>query len=253
IVVERGQDGHGHDLGGRQGLHRSLDGGGAGRRMHGQQVGPDLGNSTRRAAYGRWYVVQLEVEEDIRAPRPPHRCDRVRPEPQVQLKPDLERADMRADKVGPAGRRVQVGRIERDGDRGAVGHVGSILGGVVVKSSYQLLACVRYVMLPLLRAPALVSWARPATSAIRSMPRRAGAWSSSRRILAHADGSWKIAVPTLTMDAPASISSRASRPVITPPIPMIGTPGSASCTCQMQRTAIGLTAGPDKPPVRPAS
>ena len=36
--------------------------------------------------------------------------------------------------------------------------------------------------------------------------------SSSRRIRAQADGSWKIAVPTLTIDAPARISSSASRP-----------------------------------------
>ena len=36
-------------------------------------------------------------------------------------------------------------------------------------------------------------------------------------------------------------------------MPMIGTPGSASRTCQMQRTATGLIAGPDSPPVRPAS
>src|SRR5215469_13022752 len=35
-------------------------------------------------------------------------------------------------------------------------------------------------------------------------------------------------------------------------MPMIGTPGRASLTCQMHRTAIGLIAGPDSPPVSPA-
>ena len=68
-----------------------------------------------------------------------------------------------------------------------------------------------------------------------------------------ADGSWKIVVPTLTMDAPARMSSSASRPVRTPPMPMIGTSGSALRTCQMQRTATGRMAGPDRPPVTPAS
>ena len=60
-------------------------------------------------------------------------------------------------------------------------------------------------------------------------------------------------VPMLTMAAPARISSSASRPVRTPPIPMIGTSGSASRTCQMHRTATGRIAGPDRPPVVPAS
>ena len=59
-----------------------------------------------------------------------------------------------------------------------------------------------------------------------------------------ADGSWKIVVPTLTMAAPARMSSSASRPVRTPPMPMIGTSGSAARTCQMHRTATGRIAGP---------
>ena len=43
-------------------------------------------------------------------------------------------------------------------------------------------------------------------------------------------GSANDAVPTETPFAPAKISSSASRPVETPPIPKIGTFGSASCT-----------------------
>jgi len=62
-----------------------------------------------------------------------------------------------------------------------------------------------------------------------------------------------MAVPTLTIDAPARMSSSASCPVLTPPMPMIGTSGRASRTCQMQRTATGRMAGPDRPPVTPAS
>src|SRR5260221_9051351 len=106
---------------------------------------------------------------------------------------------------------------------------------------------------PLARPEVFISWARPTTSESRSMPRLPSSSSSSGRILAHADGSWKIAVPMLTMAAPASRSSRPSGPVITPPIPIIGPSGSASRTCQMQRTATGLIAGPDRPPVSPAS
>jgi hypothetical protein len=60
-------------------------------------------------------------------------------------------------------------------------------------------------------------------------------------------------VPTATSDAPASRNSSASRPVRTPPVPMIGTSGSASRTCQTQRTATGRMAGPDSPPELPAS
>src|SRR6202167_6226416 len=69
----------------------------------------------------------------------------------------------------------------------------------------------------------------------------------------HAEGSWKIAVPTLTSVAPARMSSSASGPVRTPPMPMMGTSGSASRTCQMHRTATGRLAGPESPPVVPAS
>src|SRR6185437_14337860 len=96
------------------------------------------------------------------------------------------------------------------------------------------------------------SCAAPITWPTRPIPRLASSSSSSRRILVQADGSWKIAVPMLTIEAPASINSSASVPVITPPMPIIGTSGSAARTCQMHRTAMGLIAGPDKPPVRPA-
>src|ERR1700722_3979585 len=54
------------------------------------------------------------------------------------------------------------------------------------------------------------------------------------------------------MDAPASRNSRASRPVRTPPQPMIGTSGSASRTSHTERTAIGRMAGPERPPESPA-
>src|SRR6202034_4657770 len=53
-------------------------------------------------------------------------------------------------------------------------------------------------------------------------------------------------------DAPASRNSRASRPVRTPPQPMMGTSGSASLTAHTQRTAIGRMAGRDSPPESPA-
>src|SRR6266487_1102774 len=55
------------------------------------------------------------------------------------------------------------------------------------------------------------------------------------------------------MSAPARMNSSASRPVRTPPIPIIGISGRASRTCQIHRTATGRIPGPDKPPVIPAS
>jgi hypothetical protein len=84
------------------------------------------------------------------------------------------------------------------------------------------------------------------------MPRAVSSSSSSRWIRAQADGSWKMTVPTPTRVAPARISSRASRPVRTPPAPMIGTSGRAWRVRQMHRTAIGRMAGPDRPPMPPA-
>ena len=65
----------------------------------------------------------------------------------------------------------------------------------------------------------------------------------------HAYGFVKFAVPTATADAPAIISSSASRALVTPPIPMIGT-STAFATWLIIRTAIGNSAGPESPPVR---
>src|SRR5947209_8196139 len=61
-----------------------------------------------------------------------------------------------------------------------------------------------------------------------------------------------ISVPTAIMDAPASSSSSASRPVRTPPEPMSGTSGKAARPCHTQGTATGRMAGPDRPPYLPA-
>ena len=84
------------------------------------------------------------------------------------------------------------------------------------------------------------------------MPRAAKASASSRETRAGAEGSWKTAVPTDTAEAPARMNWRASRPVLMPPMPRIGTSGIAACTCHTQRTATGRIAGPDSPPVTPA-
>ncbi len=56
-----------------------------------------------------------------------------------------------------------------------------------------------------------------------------------------------------TAVAPASMNSTTSSTVRTPPMPMIGTSGSAWCTWWIARTATGLIAGPDRPPVTAAS
>ena len=76
---------------------------------------------------------------------------------------------------------------------------------------------------------------------------------SSACTRATADGSLNTAVPTRTADAPARTNWSASRPVRMPPMPRIGTSGSAACTCQTQRSATGRMAGPDRPPVTPPS
>ena len=72
------------------------------------------------------------------------------------------------------------------------------------------------------------------------------------------DGSLNVAVPTCTAEAPAATSSSASRPVRTPPTPMSGAVGRrpsriAAVTCHSARTATGRIAGPESPPVTPAS
>ena len=63
-----------------------------------------------------------------------------------------------------------------------------------------------------------------------------------------AKGSTRLAAPTSTAVAPASISSMTSSALITPPRPTMGM-RTASYTCQTMRTASGKSAGPDMPPV----
>src|SRR3989304_5287684 len=58
----------------------------------------------------------------------------------------------------------------------------------------------------------------------------------------------KFAVPTATADAPARKNSTASCAVVIPPMPIIGIL-TALYTCHTIRTATGLIAGPDNPPV----
>src|SRR5215469_15856209 len=204
--------------------------------MHGQQRGPKPRHRARRAGHRGRDVVQLQVEKDVRAARAAYRRHDLRPVPQVQFQADFQHADVRRDERGPPGGGLQVRCVERNGNGCLAGHQ------VLLALTFGLRARVR----------ALGCWASPTTSVSLSTPRTVSSSSSSRSIRTHAEGSWKSVVPTLTMEAPARISSSASWPVRTPPMPMIGTPGSASLTCQMQRTAIGLMAGPDSPPVSPA-
>ena len=55
-------------------------------------------------------------------------------------------------------------------------------------------------------------------------------------------------MPTATAAAPASMSSAASAPLLTPPMPRMGTL-TALATSHTIRTATGSTAGPERPPV----
>src|SRR5450631_733851 len=101
-------------------------------------------------------------------------------------------------------------------------------------------------------------WAIPTASLNRANPLSCRAAASSRLTRIGAVGSLKVAVPTWIALAPAATSCSASSPVRTPPTPMIGTAGRrpsimAARTCQMARTATGRMAGPDSPPVTPAT
>ena len=62
----------------------------------------------------------------------------------------------------------------------------------------------------------------------------------------------KLAVPTCTAVAPARMNSSASVAFMMPPMPMIGTL-TARATSQTMRSATGLIAGPERPPVMLAS
>src|SRR4051794_1224339 len=75
-------------------------------------------------------------------------------------------------------------------------------------------------------------------------PCAAASAASSARILAGASGSPKRTVPRATWLAPAAISSSASRPVVTPPIPTIGR-STARCALKTAASAIGFSAGPE--------
>ena len=65
-------------------------------------------------------------------------------------------------------------------------------------------------------------------------------------------GLTKLAVPTETAVAPASMNSMASSPVMIPPMPRMGT-FTPLDTCQTMRRATGFTAGPERPPTTRAS
>ena len=63
-----------------------------------------------------------------------------------------------------------------------------------------------------------------------------------------ARGSTNVAVPTPTAHAPARSISAASSPLVTPPVPMIGTVGWAAATSHTARSASALIGGPLSPP-----
>src|SRR5664280_2151741 len=92
--------------------------------------------------------------------------------------------------------------------------------------------------------------ARPRASAGVRRPRAASSARSSPRMRRGASKAVKLAAPTATAVAPQAMNSRASRPLMTPPIPTTGTCGRASATSATMRSAIGLIAGPQRPPVR---
>lgn len=56
------------------------------------------------------------------------------------------------------------------------------------------------------------------------------------------------AVPTWTAEAPAKRNSTASRQFVIPPQPKMGVSGKASKMSYTHRKAMGLMAGPERPP-----
>src|SRR6185312_11000520 len=91
---------------------------------------------------------------------------------------------------------------------------------------------------------------------VRSLPMRSLTWRRrsaqyaarpSSTFLA-AVGSAKLAVPTCTAVAPARRNSTASSVVAMPPMPITGI-FTARASSHTMRRAIGLSAGPERPPV----
>ena len=80
-------------------------------------------------------------------------------------------------------------------------------------------------------------------------PSRSAQAESSRAIRSGARGSRSAAVPTPTSEAPAKRYWAASLPVLMPPRPITGTPGSAWRTRQVASNPKGSNAGPLTPPV----
>ena len=67
-------------------------------------------------------------------------------------------------------------------------------------------------------------------------------------MLTKTDSSVDRAVPICTALAPARKNSTASRQLVMPPHPNIGVFGKASNISYTQRKAMGLIAGPERPP-----
>src|SRR5690606_24041384 len=125
-LAERRQHGHRGDLRGGGRVDGGADHRGPAGGVHGQVGRLEARDRAGGAAHGRRDVVQLEVQEDLDAARAPHAGDDVRPVPQVELQAHLDGGDVRRDQGGPARGRLQVGRVQRDGDGG--GHSISFSG-----------------------------------------------------------------------------------------------------------------------------
>src|SRR5579884_1990072 len=91
-------------------------------------------------------------------------------------------------------------------------------------------------------------FARLLASSGPATPASSQAAASSSRTRAGAPGSAKSTVPRATSCAPHATNSSASRPVWIPPIPTIGRPVASWQTPTAWR-AIGLSAGPERPPL----
>ncbi len=121
LAADRSQQGHPGDQRLRRGLHGRLGSARprATRRVHGEDLGPQLGHRAGGSRHGVGYVMQLEVEEDLRrSRRPAYRGDHpwgrtagTAPEP------ILTSGHVRRDQRRPVRCGVDVRRVERDGDR----------------------------------------------------------------------------------------------------------------------------------------
>src|SRR3954467_10712902 len=207
-------------------LHRCAHHRVAAERVHVQHRDPETRDVRARALDGVRDVVQLCIDEH-RAVRgdAAHGLGPVGP---AELKTDLEQSDLPREFASERLRCVEVGHVEREGDRrlGGRDHARCSSGAGA-------------------RSPTVTA---PRSAAGESIARRCSSETIPFAMVTGSVGSTSVATPTCTADAPASIASTASSPDRIPPLATSGIFGSARWTSAIARSMSGLSAGPDNQP-----